>query len=271
MFTAPVVTATTTVVCTATAMDAAGNSSDATLTVTVTPPPTSVTLDGKITFDLVPFNTTTNGLDYNAIRQEPAPGITVEAQTNNGTILASDVTDANGDYSFTLDPNVDVRIIAKAELRQTSGAQWDVQVIDNTSANALYQLVGNIATTGSSDSTRNLNAASGWVGSSYAASRNAAPFAILAPIYESIQRIVAVDPDVVFPDMKFNWSVNNRPSSGNLADGDISTSFYSNGNVYILGAQNTDTDEYDKHVVIHEWGHYFEATLLVVVIVEAKN
>jgi len=29
----------------------------------------------------------------------------------------------------------------------------------------------------------------------------------------------------------------------------------------ILGAANTDTDEYDEHVVIHEWGHYFEDQL----------
>lgn len=261
-FTAPTVTANTTVVCTATALDAAGNSGDATLTVTVSPTPAAVTIDGKITFDLVPFNTTTNGLNYDATTQEPAPGITVEAQSSTGTVLATDVTDANGDYSFTVNPNTNLRIVAKAEMVQTSGAQWDVQVIDNTSSNALYQIAGNVATSGASDSTRNLNAGSGWGGSSYTATRAAAPFAILAPIYTSMQKIVAIDSDVVFPPTRFNWSLRNRAANGNLADGEIGTSSYrGNGQIYILGDANQDTDEYDTHVVVHEWGHYFEDQL----------
>ena len=258
-FTAPTVTASTVVECTATASDAAGNSADGMLVVTVTPPPATVTIDGKITFDRVPFNTTTNGLDYAATTQTPAPGITVEAQSATGTVLASDITDVNGDYSVTVNPNTDLRIVAKAEMVQTTGAQWDVQVIDNTSSNALYQLAGSVVSSGTSDSTRNLNAGSGWGGSSYTGVRNAAPFAILAPIYTSIQKIVAVDSDVVFPPARFNWSVSNRAANGNLANGEIGTSSYrGNGQIYILGDANQDTDEYDTHVVIHEWGHYFE-------------
>ena len=170
-------------------------------------------------------------------------------------------------------PNTDVRIRVKAELVQTSGAQWNVRVVDNTSGDAPYALQGALANSGTTDTTRNLNASSGWGGSSYTSTRAAAPFAILAPIYESMQRIVAVDPDVVFPAIDFNWSVNNRPGMNpnvsfeqNLANGDIGTSSYvtsSNGDrrVLILGDANNDTDEYDEHVVIHEWGHYFEDQL----------
>ena len=66
-------------------------------------------------------------------------------------------------------------------------------------------------------------------------------------------------PDAAFPVMKFNWSVNNRAVSGNDSTGDIGTSSYKgNGNVYILGDADSDTDEFDDHVVVHEWGHYFE-------------
>jgi len=261
-FTAPAVTVDTTVVCTATAMDAAGNSADATLTATVTPPPTSVKIDGTITFDSVPFNTATNGLNFNAISRAPAPGIVVEAQTNAGTVLATDVTDSNGAYSFSVDPNTDLRVVAKAQMLQTTGAQWNVRVIDNTSRGALYQLAGSVSTSGSSDSTRNLNASSGWGGSSYTSTRAAAPFAILAPIYEAIQQIAAIDPDVVFPDTNFNWSINNRAANGAIANGDIGTSSYiGDGNILILGDDDSDTDEYDTHVVVHEWGHYFEDQL----------
>ena len=266
-FTAPLVTENMDVVCTATASDGSGNEGTAELTVTVTPPPPAVTISGSVTFDHVPFNTSSSALNYNSITQDPAPGLTVEALNSAGTVIESTVSDSAGGYSLQVDPNTDVRIRVKAELVQTSGAQWNVRVIDNTSGDAPYALQGALANSGTTDTTRNLNASSGWGGSSYTSTRAAAPFAILAPIYESMQRIVAVDPDVVFPAIDFSWSTNNRSSTSfNIATGDIGTSSYvtsSNGDrrVLILGDANNDTDEYDEHVVIHEWGHYFEDQL----------
>ena len=238
-----------------------------TTTPTATPTGANVTISGSVTFDHVPFNTSTNGLNFNAITQDPAPGLTVEAVNSAGTIIQSSSTDGNGDYSLSVPDNTNVRIRVKAELLQTTGAQWNVRVVDNTSSDALYAFQGSLTSSGATDSIRNLNAASGWGGSSYTSTRVAGPFAILAPIYESMQRIVAIDPDVVFPFIDFSWSVNNVPSTNfNIASGDIGTSSYvtsSNGDrrILILGAANNDTDEYDEHVVIHEWGHYFEDQL----------
>ena len=238
-----------------------------TTTPTATPTGANVTISGSVTFDHVPFNISTNGLNFNAITQDPAPGLTVEAVNSAGTIIQSSSTDGNGDYSLSVPDNTNVRIRVKAELLQTTGAQWNVRVVDNTSSDALYAFQGSLTSSGATDSIRNLNAASGWGGSSYTSTRVAGPFAILAPIYESMQRIVAIDPDVVFPFIDFSWSVNNVPSTNfNIASGDIGTSSYvtsSNGDrrILILGAANNDTDEYDEHVVIHEWGHYFEDQL----------
>ncbi|HLF11605.1 MAG TPA: hypothetical protein VJA26_10340, partial [Gammaproteobacteria bacterium] len=43
--------------------------------------------------------------------------------------------------------------------------------------------------------------------------------------------------------------------------GDLGTSFFAPGiGIFLVGAENVDTDEYDRHVIIHEWGHYFEHT-----------
>lgn len=264
VFTAPRTGLNITSVCTATAGDAAGNSGSGTLTVTVNQAPATgdVDVSGAITFDLVPFNTSTNGLNYNAVTRTPSRGIIVEALNASGTILQSTVTDAAGAYNFTFAPNTQMRIRAKAQMQQTSGAQWDVQVVDNTSSNALYSITGSVASVGTLDSTRNLNAASGWGGSSYTGTRSAAPFAILDPIYDAIQKIVAVDDDVVFPLAQFNWSTRNRAANGNISNGEIGTSSYiGDGRILILGDANQDTDEYDRHVVIHEWGHYFEDRL----------
>ena len=221
-----------------------------------------MTVSGKITFDLVPFNTSTNGLNYDATTQAPVRGVIVEALNSAGTVIDSGVTDSVGDYSFTVAANTDIRIRARAEMIQTSGAQWNVQVVDNTSSDALYTITGSLASSGTVDSTRDLNAASGWGGSSYTSDRVAGPFAILDPIYDTLQQIAAIDPDVVFPPTDFNWSINNRAASGDIANGDIGTSSYiGNGEILILGDENADTDEYDRHVVIHEWGHYFEDQL----------
>lgn len=272
-FTPPIVTEDTEVVCTATATDAAGNSNTADLTVNVTPQPTTITLSGSVTFDHVPFNVSTNGLDYNSITQDPVPGVTVEILSSTDAVLDTTVTDANGGYSFQVDPNTDVRLRVKAEMVNNDGAQWEVRVIDNTSDDALYATQGNLVNTTGTNQIRNLNIFSGWNGTSYNPIRAAAPFAILAPIYESIQRIVAVDPDVVFPSIDFNWSTNNRAGFNdnlsfeqNIANGDIGTSSYVSSTaddrrILILGDANNDTDEYDEHVVIHEWGHYFEDQL----------
>jgi len=252
-------------VCTATARDAAGNVGSATLTVT-TPkrslPAGDRNISGRVTFDLVPSNTTTNGLNYSAISQEPARGITIEALDSANNLLACDVTDANGGYDVSVTSNTDVRIRARAEMIQTTGPIWDVTVVDNTSSDALYALNGDLASSGTVDTVRDLNAASGWGGSGYTTTRAAAPFAILNPIYDAVQKFSAVDSNVVFPPAEFGWSINNRAANGSVANGDIRTSSYTgNGRVNILGDANSDTDEYDDHVVVHEWGHYFEDQL----------
>jgi len=252
-------------VCTATATDAAGNRGTAVLTVT-TPKRTLLAGDrkisGRVTFDRVPFNTSTNGLNYSATSQEPARGVTIEALDASNELLACAVTDSNGDYDVSVTSNTELRIRARAEMMKTDGPKWDVSVIDNTSGDALYALDGSLASSGTEDSTRNLNAASGWGGSAYTGTRAAAPFAILNPIYDGLQKFAAVDSDVVFPPAEFGWSVRNRAANGNVAQGEIQTSSYvGNGRINILGDANNDTDEYDDHVIVHEWGHYFEDQL----------
>ena len=70
-------------------------------------------------------------------------------------------------------------------------------------------------------------------------------------------------PQVNFPLLPINWSVNNRPEAGDIALGQINTSHYNRrlGGIFILGKADVDTDEYDAHVMVHEWGHYFENKL----------
>ncbi|WP_417445791.1 hypothetical protein [Kangiella sp.] len=224
------------------------------------PAPDKVTVSGTITYDNVPHNTSTNGLDYNNTFEFPVRGATIQA-LQGSSIIAITQTNDNGQYSFELDSNINIKIRVRAELLQTGSPSWHTRVVDNTNNGALYVLDSSTFSTGSTNQTRNLNAASGWGGSSYTSTRAAAPFHILDRVYETINKLVTVDSTINFPALNINWSVNNIPQSGDRTQGQIGTSFYSSGQIYLLGAEDTDTDEYDGHVIIHEWGHYFEDLL----------
>ena len=234
---------------------------------TPTPAPDAVTISGTISYDHIPHNDSNIGLNYSAITQNPVRGAVVELVSASGSVLATTDTSATGTYSFTREPNTEVLIRVKAQLLQTGSPSWDFKVTDNTNNNALYVLDGSLTSSGSSNSTRNLNADSGWGGSSYTSVRSAAPFAILDAIYDSVQMTLSAAPNVALPPSELRWSVNNRSVGGTSAAeramGEIgSTSYvFGEGNIYITGSENSDTDEYDEHVIIHEWGHYFENRL----------
>ena len=226
------------------------------------PTVSSVTLSGKITYDRVP-HTEASGLDYANIIISPARGVVVEALGASNEILASTLSASDGSYSFTLEPNMDVRIRAKAQILSEHQAKWNFQVTDNTQGNKLYALQGSLASTGSSPrQSRDLHAPLGWTGESYAEPRAAAPFAIIDSIYTAVQAFTAIDPNIDFPPLDLRWSVNNRTVIGDKSQGHIGTSAYDpdeNDNaIYLLGEEGRDTDEYDPHVILHEWGHYFE-------------
>lgn len=228
-------------------------------------PPISVTLSGTLTYDRVPNVTSTNGLDYDAISQLPIRFAPVDILSSTNAVLVSTTTDATGAYSVSLDSGQSVRVRVRSEVQRTEANTIDMQIVDNTSSNALYALQGALADVPRSNQIRDLNADSGWGGSSYTTTRAAAPFALMDTIYGALEDFIAVDATVDFPAFDVYWSVNNRAESGSVAAGQIGTSSYTLDNgvpvIRILGDANNDTDEYDAHVVVHEFGHYFENNL----------
>ena len=180
---------------------------------------------GKVTFDLVPFNTVTNGLDYENTVVSPARGIVVEAIDADGNQLESTVTDSDGNFALNANPGAQMRIRVSAQLRQTDGANWNVRVTDNTNGNALYVTQGELFVGSENGSERNFHLASGWDGTAYSETRAAGPFAILDAIYDTVQKFAAVDTSINFPSLEIRWSPNNSVASGNYNEGDIGTSF----------------------------------------------
>lgn len=236
-----------------------------------------IKVSGKVSFKLISFNTAGTALDFNKKIISPAKGIVVEAINTAGITIANGTTNEKGEYSLEVNQNTDVKIRVSAKMIMTGNANWNVQVSDNTNLIAkkhpLYISESSLFFT-SQDATKDFDLPAGSNGLENGVS-SSAPFAILDAVYDAIQTVVAIDPNTTFPPLEIHWSPNNNASQGCWTDGDIVTSFYlkiiddntsncrSNldvgqykDKIYILG--RIDTDEYDRHVIIHEWGHYFE-------------
>lgn len=224
-----------------------------------------VTVSGHITYDRVLFEGRNyRGLDYSKTLVQPVRGATVQLVDGNNNPVHTGRTDDQGNFSFNADANRQLRVRVLAELRGSGAAAWDIQVRDNTAAGAQYVLEGSLASVGADDSqTRNLHAASGWTGEAYTETRSAGPFAILDSLYDAVQIVVQADPTVVMPPLAVYWSPDNIAIRGDLSQGYIGTSFYTSAGpaIYLLGAANNDSDEYDRGVVQHEFGHYLEHQL----------
>ena len=232
------------------------------------PPPSSGgtrSLSGTVTYDFVPSvydpQAQTGTLDFAAAAQRPVRAGTVQVMKGSA-LVATTTTDAAGHYalSFTEPAGADPLVVA-ALAESTAPA---IRVVDNTDAGAIWA-VG--AAVGASVTTVNLHATHGYTGtgsqSGYdPATRRAAPFAILDSMYTAGRAFMAVRP-ATFPTLIVNWSPNNTNVAGDVTIGQISTSHFSPGNnqIYILGKAGVDTDEFDAHVIVHEWGHYFEKNL----------
>ncbi len=218
-----------------------------------------IQISGEVTFDLVPIRQSGVGLDYNNIKIAPARGILVEALDESDTVIGATTTNDFGMYSLKIGTNKKLQIRVSSHMRNEH--YWDVKVADNTKLGAVYAGYGDYFIADKEHLERNFHFNSGWSDGNYSKPRSAAPFAILDAVYDASRRFVEVDDTIEFPALEIYWSEKNTTASGNLSEGDIGTTFYQSDKIYVLGAENGDTDEYDRHVIIHEWAHYFEDNL----------
>ncbi|MBM0106245.1 hypothetical protein JM946_16045 [Steroidobacter sp. S1-65] len=268
------VSATTTYTLTCTGV---GGTTSQSVTVTASAPPAGqVVLFGRVTFDRLPFSSVLEqGLNASQPVISPAREVVVQV---TGGFSASTVTDAGGYYAVTVPAATSVQVAVRAQMQKSGTAPtWNFRVLNNANSDALYVLQGSSGVP-VENTPRNLHAPSGWGGTSYTAPRAAAPFAILDTVYNSKQMILGASPNAQFADLNLYWSTSNRTTINNFCpdNGDIGTSFYfrdPSGNtfddcgqplpegIYILGdyaGGSGDTDEFDAHVIAHEFGHYFE-------------
>ena len=233
----------------------------------------NINITGQITYERV-MPDASGALDYSNIQALPVRGATIQILCGATVIASASTNDNDGTYSLTAPGGSQGLIVrVRAELKQVGSTPgWDFTVVDNTREQALYVMDSAPFNVDQADISKNLLAGSGFNNNlsapAYSSSRVAAPFAILDSVFKARQKVLSVEPQAQFPALKLNWSVNNNSTGGNtLSDikaGNISSSFFGQPDqtqepqIYILGDDNSDTDEYDEHVIIHEWGHYFE-------------
>ena len=222
-----------------------------------------VTIKGTISYEFVPFKSEANPvLDYGNIKMRKARGVVVVIVDEDGSSLGYTTTDENGQYAISVNAKrVKIQVYAQLFKKASNGqSSWNVKVKDNTNRDAMYVIEGSFASVGdNSTQTRNLAAPSGWGGNAYTSTRLAAPFSILDVVYDGIKKVESAQSNIVFPKLDIFWSKHNLSNWGKKELGQIGTSHFSEGSLYILGKENSDTDEYDVGIIAHEWGHYYEA------------
>jgi len=249
-----------------------------TVTITVEEGQPTVTIAGRVSYQLVPPNAFCSGLNFAGTYSKPIRGATVQILDDaTEAVLASTTSDDTGDYSLPDIPSLTtVRLRVRAELKRSGSPSWDVEIRDNYDASGsppplqqrpLYVVDSVAFDSGGADQTRNLTAPTGWGVTSYTGDRAAAPFSILDAIYSGMQLVLSQEPGAAFDPLDAYWSVNNTSINGDINLGELGTSFYTsdpeadsvrNPSLFLLGDADADTEEFDQHVVTHEWGHYFE-------------
>jgi len=251
-----------------TVTDSAGLSANDDVGVTVSEPAAVVTISGVLEYEFPNPNAGCDGLNFASVQLKPMRAVTVQLiDAADNAVLAATVSDDSGNYSFSADGQTSVFVRVRAELKKSVGQSWDVEVRDNTSNTGvplaqrpLYVLDGPPGGPGGADEIRNLLATHGWTGSGFTGARTAAPFSILDTIYSAMKLVMTADPTVNFAPLDAFWSVNNNSTQGDLDIGELGTSFYRGDidSLFLLGMDGDDIEEFDDHVIAHEWGHYFE-------------
>ena len=175
--------------------------------------------------------------------------------SSTGALAASATTTEQGQFSLSWPAGGPRQVKVRVKALTVTPV---IRVQDNTNSNALWA-ADSASVDNDTVKVLNLNIPSGWQGTGYGI-RSAAPFAVLDAAYTAARSFLAERP-VVFPDLSINWSPNNRSEVGDPALGQIVTSHWDGTQLWILGKADVDTDEYDSHIIAHEWGHYFESKL----------
>ncbi len=230
-------------------------STAATVNVTVNPPVAgNVNVTGRVTFARVPFSAGGDrGLDYANPVQQPARGVIVRAiDANTLTLLATGSTNDLGDYTLSVASNLNITIRVEARMLRDAAQslpRWDVSVRDGVGSTP-YSYTEPGGFNSSAGGAHNVAILTGISAAGVATGMRASgPFAALDTVYQGIQTILEVAPATNFEVLVIDWGAQTGGT------------FFESGptqRIALLSNLAMDTDEFDQHVIAHEFGHYVE-------------
>jgi hypothetical protein len=256
-FTAPTVAANTALTFSLTVTDGTFTSGASIVVITVAPLAAgNVLVTGRVTFVRIPFAPNTSvGLDYTAPVTRPARGIAITAnEAGTATQLASGETDSDGNYALSVPQNTSIDVFAVARMTRDNSVplpRWNFQVRDVEAAAPPYTFTDGTFNS-STGVTHDLAIPSGFnAAGTVIATRASAPFAVLDTVYAGTLTVMGVAPTTNFPALNLDWAANNPGGETFFASG-------ANQRIVLSADPTEDTDEYDQHVIAHEFGHYIE-------------
>jgi len=213
--------------------DTDGNSDTTTKSLDVIPG-NSPTISGTVRFEKVPA--TTSGLDFGNIVELPVRRLPVQAvRSSDKEIVGETVTDDSGSYSLQApaETTLYVRVVARMD---DGLARVEVKEVYS---DKVYSTRGEDIELGTSDIT----------GKNYViadSNRASGPFNMLDVILDAYLMVRVVNPDEPLPNLVVRWG----------KDYDHGTYYDMDNQIYILGQRDDDSDEFDDHVIAHEYGHF---------------
>jgi len=255
-FTAPNVALATTYSFSLVVTDNLGATSTESTVNVIVNPAAAGTVTGRVRFTRIP--TSANGLNYATPQLQVARGVLVRAVDpgNPATVLATTSTDDSGNYSLDVTPNTDIQIVAVAQMLRDASQplpRWNFRAQDNDAANpAPYTYTDGQTFNSSGSAAHNIDIPSGFnTAGTVTGTRASAPFAVLDTVYQGMQLVLGAAPTTNFPALILDWATDNPGGE---------TFFDPNGaqNIVLSADTTEDTDEYDPHVIAHEFGHYVE-------------
>jgi hypothetical protein len=187
---------------------------------------------------------TDHGLDIEQTSLLPIRNARIEViDSNSRQVISKSDSDSNGEFVVAVPPEATdlvIRVVSRL-------SSFDLKVEDNTNNNQFYFILS------SAIDMRERPASVQLVDTT----RKSGAFNILEQIQRSNDFVQAADP--LFAPIPFTifWSERNQKKFGNLKDGLVGTTHFSltDSTAYVLGDRNTDSDEFDDSVLIHEYAH----------------
>lgn len=197
------------------------------------PAAAQTTVRGTVLYEKVPAGR--NGLDLENPVRTPAAGVKVEIVASPArTVLGSGWTDEKGGYS------IPVRVARAAQMYVRVLAQTENASVVRVADRAEFSIVSEPFAAGRARTVqRDLLATD--------SSRVAGAFNIAVTIWRANSLVRSASPDVELPRVEVRWDTTYMGGTFFRPREEVA---------FINGRRGRDSDEYDDHVIAHEYGHF---------------